>query len=144
MFDYFWDNKLFFKKNLREEEKEKEVTKPVFNQFFSGPKNIPSLSTSHKKNSVFTYVREFKKKKSSTFIYEPILVKIYMNAKIMNTQKLFIKYDLKGYYRSQKVNLCLFYVLMDNFLSLFFLFSLLLCICYLTAIAIHVSLYFFV
>ena len=40
----------------------------------------------------------FRKILSSTFIYEPILIKNYMNANIMNTQIFnLIKYDLKGH-----------------------------------------------
>ena len=39
---------------------------------------------------------------SSTFIYEPILFKISMNANIVKTQFFHkIKYDLKGHSRSQ-------------------------------------------
>jgi hypothetical protein len=98
---------------------------------------------------------------SSTFVYEPILLKISMNANIVKTEIFHrIKYDLKGHSRSQtmtflfknnfifslfysliketnaaehyertkfdlyKDDLCLIltltYVLMDNFLSLFF------------------------
>ena len=53
-------------------------------------KNVSS-STSHKKNSVFTSfrlsLREFKKILPNTFIYESILIKIYMNTNIMNTKK---------------------------------------------------------
>ena len=50
-----------------------------------------------------------------------------MNANIMNTQIFhLIQYDLNGHLRSQNVTfmfiLNLTYVLMDNFLSLFFLF----------------------
>ena len=50
-----------------------------------------------------------------------------MNANIMNTQIFnLIKYDLNGHCRSQKVTfmfiLTLTYVLMDNFLTLLFLF----------------------
>ena len=76
------------------------------------------------KNSVFTSFQEFKKILPNTFIYESILIKIHMNANIMNTQiYTFNKYDLNGHWRSQKVTfmliLTLTYVLMDNFLSLF-------------------------
>ena len=40
----------------------------------------------------------------SIFVYEPILIKISMNANIMKMQNfLNIKYDLKGHWRSQKV-----------------------------------------
>ena len=43
---------------------------------------------------------------SSTFIYELILIKMYMNAIIMNTQIFYQnKYDLKGQWRSQKFTL---------------------------------------
>ena len=87
-----------------------------------------SSSTFHKKNSIFTFfrlsLRKFKKIIPNTFIYESLLIKIYMNANIMNTQ-IFnpIKYDPNGHCRSQKVTfmfiLTLTNVLMDNFLSLF-------------------------
>ena len=53
-------------------------------------KNVSS-STSHKKLRL--YVREF------NFIYESILIKIYMNTNIMNTQIFQLnKYDLKGHW----------------------------------------------
>ena len=42
------------------------------------------------KNSVFPSVREFKKILPNTFIYESILLKIYMNANIMNTQIFYL------------------------------------------------------
>ena len=61
-------------------------------------KNVSS-STSHKNTlsfrlyvfpslrlSVFTSVREFKKILPNTFIYESILIKIYMNTNIIDTQ----------------------------------------------------------
>ena len=39
----------------------------------------------------------------NTFIYKSILIKIYMNAIIMNMQIFLInKYDIKGHLRSQK------------------------------------------
>ena len=58
-----------------------------------------SYSTSHKKTPSFRLsLREFKKIVPNTFIYESILINIYMNAKIMNTQKVhFIKYELNGH-----------------------------------------------
>ena len=57
--------------------------------------------------SVFTSVREFKKILPNTFIYESILIKIYMNTNIINTQIFHLdKYDLKGHWKSQKV-ICL-------------------------------------
>ena len=61
-------------------------------------KNV-SYSTSHKKNpSLRLTLREFKKSVSNTFIYVSILIKIYVNANIMNTQIFnFIKYDLNGH-----------------------------------------------
>ena len=70
-------------------------------------------------------IREFKKILHNTFIYESILIKMYMNSKIKNTQIFYlIKYDLNGHWRSQKVTfmfiLILTYVLMDNLLSLFY------------------------
>ena len=43
-------------------------------------------------------VQEFKKILCNTFIYESILIKIYMNTNIMNTQIFYLKkYDLKGH-----------------------------------------------
>ena len=57
-------------------------------------KNISSY-TSHQKT---VKLRDFSFYLSSTFIYEPILIKLYMNANIMNMQIFhFCKYDLKGY-----------------------------------------------
>ena len=42
--------------------------------------------------------REFEKILPNTFIYELILIKIYMNTNIMNTQIFYLnKYDLKGH-----------------------------------------------
>ena len=42
-------------------------------------------------------LRKFKKILPNTFIYESILIKIYMNTNIMNTQIFHLyKYDLKG------------------------------------------------
>ena len=59
-------------------------------------KNVSS-STSHKRNSSFTSFREIKKILPNTFIYNSILIKIYMNTNIMNTQIFcLIKYDLNG------------------------------------------------
>ena len=66
-------------------------------------KNVSS-STSHKKIRVFVFpsfrlsLRYFKKILPNTFIYESILIKIYMNTNVMNTQIFyFYKYDLKGH-----------------------------------------------
>ena len=73
-------------------------------------KNVSS-STTHKKTPslrlyvfpslrlyVFTSFREFKKILPNTFIYESILMKIYMNTNIINTQIFHLnKYDLKGH-----------------------------------------------
>ena len=61
-------------------------------------KNVSS-STSHKKTpSLRLSLREFKKILPNTFIYELILIKIYMITNIMNTQIFYKKnYDLKGY-----------------------------------------------
>ena len=59
-------------------------------------KNVSS-STSHKKllNSKTVRLRDFSFYLSSTFIYEPILIQIYMNSNIMNTQISYLnKYDL--------------------------------------------------
>jgi hypothetical protein len=43
-------------------------------------------------------LREFKKILPNTYIYESILIKIYMNTNIMNTQIFHKKkYDLKGH-----------------------------------------------
>ena len=69
-------------------------------------------------------LREFKKILPNTFIYELILIKMYMNANILNIHIFHLfKYDLNGHCRSQKVTfmfiLILTYVLMDKFLSLF-------------------------
>ena len=45
-------------------------------------------------------LRQFKKFLPNKFIYELILIKIYMNAKIMNVQIFhFLKYDIIGHYR---------------------------------------------
>ena len=52
--------------------------------------------------------REFDKILPNTFIYESILIKIYMNTNIMNTQILKVTFMFI---------LTLTYVLMDNFLS---------------------------
>ena len=56
-------------------------------------KNVSS-STSHKKTLsvrlyVFPSVQEFKKILPNAFIYESILIKIYMNTHIMNTFKIY-------------------------------------------------------
>ena len=57
-------------------------------------KNLSS-STSHKKN---VKLWDFSFYLSSTFIHEPILIKIYMNANIINAQTFnFNEYDLKGH-----------------------------------------------
>jgi hypothetical protein len=57
-----------------------------------------SSSTSHKKTpSLRLSLWEFKKSLHNTFIYESILIKIYVNANIINTQIFnLIKYDLNG------------------------------------------------
>ena len=61
-------------------------------------KNVSSSISHKQKNSVFPKFRDLKKILTSTFIYEPILIQIYMNANIMKTQIFhFIKYDLKGH-----------------------------------------------
>ena len=69
-------------------------------------KNV-SFSTTHKKTpslrlSVFTSFRlsfrEFKKILPNTFIYKSILIKIYMNINIINSQIFHLnKYDHKGH-----------------------------------------------
>ena len=60
-------------------------------------KNVCSF-TYHKKNSETVKLRNFSFFLSSTFIYEPILIKIHMNVNIMIMQIFhFIKYDLKGH-----------------------------------------------
>ena len=66
-------------------------------------KNVSS-STYHKKTpslrlSVLRLsLPEFKKILLNTFIYESILIKIYINTNIMNTQIFHLKkYDLKGH-----------------------------------------------
>ena len=52
-------------------------------------KNLSS-STPHKKNSEILKLRDFSFYLSSTFIYEPILIKKnYMNANIIKTRSLF-------------------------------------------------------
>ena len=71
--------------------------------------------------SVFTSfrlsLRDFKKLLPNTFIYELILIKIYMKTIIMNTQIFnFDKYDLKGHWRSQKV-ICLSWNLKKFFIT---------------------------
>ena len=38
-----------------------------------------------------------KKQHSTTFIYQPILMKMYMNANIVKTQIYLIMYDLRGH-----------------------------------------------
>ena len=59
-------------------------------------KNVIS-STSQKKKSLRLYGKS-KKGLPKTFIYESILMKIYVNAKIMNMQIFhLIKYDLNGH-----------------------------------------------
>ena len=62
------------------------LKKNIFVEYIHIPKNLRfkniSSSTSHKKNSVFTSLRDFKKILSYTFIYESILMKIYMNTNI--------------------------------------------------------------
>ena len=58
-------------------------------------KNV-STSTSYKKTP--TSVQEFKESLPNTFIYESILIKIYVNANIMIMQTFhLIKYDLNGH-----------------------------------------------
>ena len=63
-------------------------------------KNVSS-STSHKKLRLSVFMsfrlslREFKKILPNTFIYESILIEIYMNTKLMNTQIFYLnKYDI--------------------------------------------------
>ena len=61
-------------------------------------------------------LREFKKSLFNTFIYESILIKIYMKANILNTQIFhIIKYDLKGHRRSQYVTF-MFILTLTSFL----------------------------
>ena len=61
-------------------------------------KNVSS-STFHKKTLSFSLsLREFKKILSNIFIYESILMKIYINTNMMKTQIFYLnKYDLKGH-----------------------------------------------
>ena len=65
-------------------------------------KNVNS-STTHKKTPslrlyVFPSFRELKKSFPNIFIYESILIKIYMYTNIMITQIFYLKkYDLKGH-----------------------------------------------
>ena len=49
-------------------------------------KNVSSSTTHKKTPSLRHSLREFKKILPKTFIYESILIKIYMNTNIMNTQ----------------------------------------------------------
>ena len=81
------------------------VPKKTFKDFKERPDDIiknVSSSTSHKKTPsfrlyVFPSFREFKKILPNTFIYESILIKIYMSTNIINTQIFHLKkYDLKG------------------------------------------------
>jgi hypothetical protein len=73
------------------------------------------------KNSVFTSVfKGISEKSFYIFIYKLILIKIYVNANIINTQIVYlIKYDLKGHLGSQNATfifiLSLTCDLMDNF-----------------------------
>ena len=56
------------------------------------------VTEDHKRSFVFSGIQE---NSSNTFIYESILIKIYMNTNIMNTQIFHLnKYDLKGHRRS--------------------------------------------
>ena len=49
-------------------------------------------------------LREFTKSLPNTFIYESILIKIYVNANIMNTQVFqLIMYDLNYHWRSENI-----------------------------------------
>ena len=74
-------------------------------------------------DSVIPWLRDFSFFLSNTFIYEPILLKLSMNANIVKMQIFHkIKYDLRGHLRLFDdicLVLTLTYVLMDNFLSLF-------------------------
>ena len=57
-------------------------------------------STTHKKLRLYVFpsFREFKKILPNTFIYKPILIKIYIYTNIINTQIFHLnKYDLKGH-----------------------------------------------
>ena len=61
-------------------------------------KNVSSSTTHKKTPSLRLSVRDFKKILPNTFIYESILIKIYMNTNIINTQIFYLnKYDLKGH-----------------------------------------------
>ena len=42
----------------------------------------------------------------STVIYEPILIKYYTNANIINLQICILKYDLRGHTRSHMALIC--------------------------------------
>ena len=83
-----------------------------------------SFSTSHKKLNLYVrlYFWEFKKIIPTTFIYESILRKIYMNTNIMNTQifhlKKFVLKVIEGHKNSSyfRVNPTLH--LMDGLLML--------------------------
>ena len=67
-----------------------QILKFTIGHMFMFIKNVSS-STTHKKTpplrlSVFTSFRKFKKILPNTFIYESILIKIYMNTNIINAQ----------------------------------------------------------
>ena len=70
------------------------------NLFLTGSRIIIiniSSSKSHQKNRL-SFQREFKKLLPNTFIYESILLKIHMNANIMDMQLFnILKYNIKGY-----------------------------------------------
>ena len=81
------------------------IKKQIFqNMKFYIIKNVSSSTTPKKTPSLRLFVfpsfrlsfREFKKILPNTFIYESILIKIYINTNIINTQIFHLnKYDLK-------------------------------------------------
>ena len=64
-----------------------------------GPLSLIPLLYQERK---FFYISQ-KKLIPSTLIYEPILMKIYMNANFVKTQIYFMMYDLRGHLRPHKV-----------------------------------------
>ena len=61
-------------------------------------KNVSSSTTHKKTPSLRLSFREFKKNFPNIFIYESILIKIYINTNIINTLIFQLnKYDLKGH-----------------------------------------------
>ena len=56
------------------------------------------------RHSVILWLRDFSFFLSNIFVFEPILLKLSMNANIVKMQSFYkIKYDLRGHSRSQKM-----------------------------------------